>query len=175
MIMRRSSFHAMAVIAALAALVMAVAAGDAVAQTRGARDGGDRVPRFESLKSANVHLRVGPGTQHPIDWVLQRANLPVRVIAEAEQWRRIVDATGTVGWVHQRMLSGRRYGLVTGEVRALRRDPDRAAVPVARLEPGVVGRLLECREGWCRMEAGGFRGWIARADIWGIDPDEVFK
>lgn len=150
-------------------------AGVAGAQPRAARETGDNLPRFQSLKSDSVHLRVGPGTQHPIDWVLQRRNLPVRVVAEVDQWRRVIDSMGTVGWVHQQMLSSRRHGLVVGEIRTLRRDPAADAVAVARLEPGVVGRLLECREGWCRMEAGGFRGWIARPEIWGIDPGETFK
>lgn len=157
----------------LLALAM-LTATDAPAQSRAGREP-DAAPRFQSLKSDNVHLRVGPGTQHPIEWVLQRRNLPVRVIAEIDQWRRIVDSSGTVGWVHQQMLSGRRYGIVTGEIRALRREPDRESVAVARLEPGVIGRLLECRDAWCRMEAGGFRGWIARAEIWGTEPNEVLK
>jgi SH3-like domain-containing protein len=157
---------------ALAALVWA---GVAAAQPRAARDGGENLPRFQSLKSDSVHLRVGPGTQHPIDWVLQRRNLPVRVIAEVDQWRRVVDSTGTVGWVHQQMLSSRRYAIVMGEIRALRRDAAADAVAVARLEPGVVARLHECREAWCRIEAGGFRGWIARDDIWGVAPGETFR
>lgn len=155
-------------------LALVLVAADADAQSRNARDA-DSVPRFLSLKSDNVHLRVGPGTQHPIEWVLQRRNLPVRVIAEIDQWRRIVDSTGTVGWVHQQMLSGRRFGIITGEIRALRREPSRDAVAVARLEPGVIGRILECRDAWCRMEAGGFRGWIARNEFWGTDPNEVVK
>jgi SH3-like domain-containing protein len=87
----------------------------------------------------------------------------------------VIDSTGTVGWVHQQMLSARRHAIVTGEIRSLRRDPAAGSVAVARLEPGVVGRLLECREGWCRMEAGGFRGWVARPEIWGVDPGETFK
>ena len=163
---------------ALAALWLATLLWAALAsaqQPRAARESGDNLPRFQSLKSDNVHLRVGPGTQHPIDWVLQRRNLPVRVVAEVDQWRRVIDSTGTVGWVHQQMLSARRHGVVTGEIRTLRRDPSPAAVAVARLEPGVIGRLLECREGWCRMEAGGFRGWIARDDIWGVAPGETFR
>lgn len=158
----------------MVALTLTLAAIQAGAQSRPARDA-DLGPRFQSLKSDNVHLRVGPGTQHPIEWVLQRRNLPVRVIAEIDQWRRIVDSTGTVGWVHQQMLSGRRYGIVTGEIRPLRREPVREAVAVARLEPGVIGRILECRDSWCRMEAGGFRGWIARNEFWGTDPNEVVK
>ncbi|MBM3523934.1 MAG: hypothetical protein FJX57_13340 [Alphaproteobacteria bacterium] len=144
------------------------------AQTRAGRDGGF-APHYQSLKSETVHLRVGPGTQHPIDWVLQRRHLPVRVIAEAETWRRIVDSTGTVGWVHQQTLSSRRYAIVTGDTRTLRRAAQADSAGVARLEPGVIGRLFECRDGWCRIEAGGFRGWLPRGELWGVDPGETFK
>ena len=159
-----------AVLAMLAACWMAMAS----AQTRNGRDA-PSTPHYQSLKSDTVHMRVGPGTQHPIEWVLQRRNLPVRVIAELEQWRRVVDPTGTAGWVHQQTLSSRRYAMVTGEIRSLRRAPQADAVTIALLEPGVIGRLMECAGAWCRMEAGGFRGWIARAEIWGTDPGEVFK
>ncbi len=159
-----------AVLAVLAAGLTAMA----TAQTRGGRDA-PSAPRYQSLKSDTVHLRVGPGTQHPIEWVLQRRHLPVRVIAEIEQWRRIVDATGTTGWVHQQTLSSRRYAMVTGEIRSLRRAPQLDGPAIARLEPGVIGKLVECRDSWCRMEAGGFRGWIARSEIWGTDPGEAIK
>jgi SH3-like domain-containing protein len=97
------------------------------------------------------------------------------VLAESDQWRKVRDSNGTEGWVSRALLSGARYGVVTGEIRALRRDPSADAVAVARLEPGVVGKLLECRDAWCRMEAGGFRGWIARAEFWGTDPGENFR
>lgn len=160
--------------AALLAVLASLWVWDARAQSRTNRDAGF-TPRYQSLKSESVHLRVGPGTQHPIDWVLQRRNLPVRVIAEAETWRRIVDSTGTTGWVHQQTLSARRYAIVVGEPRDLRRAPQPGAAAVARLEPGVIGRLFECRDGWCRLEAGGFRGWMPRTEIWGVDPGETFK
>lgn len=161
--------------AALFAVLVAVAWGvEASPQSRSPRDP-TFSPYYQSLKSDSVHMRVGPGTNHPIEWVMQRRNMPVRVIAEADTWRRIVDPSGTVGWVHQQTLSSRRYAVVVGEPRLLRRGPQADAAAVARLEPGVIGRLFECRDGWCRLEAGGFRGWIALAEIWGAEPGETFK
>ncbi len=151
-----------------------LAAPTAFAQGRGGRDG-ETLPRWQSLKAEPVNFRVGPGNQHPIEWVVKRRHLPVRVLAQSDQWRRVVDSNGTTGWVSRALLSGARYGVVTGEIRTLRRDPAPDAVAVARLEPGVVGKLMECRDAWCRMEAGGFRGWIARAEFWGTDPDENFR
>src|SRR5262245_43036440 len=68
--------------------------------------------RCVSPKSDRVYLRQGPGTDYPIAWVFQRAGLPVEVIREFEVWRQVRDASGTVGWVHSSLLSGRRTALI---------------------------------------------------------------
>src|SRR5215475_14639412 len=107
------------------------------------------IPRFVSLRSSEVNLRTGPGTMYPVDWVYVRRDLPVEIIAEFDVWRKIRDWQGTVGWVHQSMLDGRRMARITGAERELRSEPAEAASIVARLAPGVIGRLLECAASWC--------------------------
>ncbi len=138
-----------------------------------AADSGLPVPRFVSLRSGEINLRTGPGTGYPVDWVYTRRGMPVEVIAEFETWRRIRDWQGTLGWVHQSMLDGRRTALVVGEVQTLRRRPAPDAPAVARVEPGVVGELLECEVRWCRIEVKGYRGWLLRDQFWGAYPAET--
>ena len=133
------------------------------------------IPRFVSLRSNEVNLRTGPGTTYPVDWVFVRRGLPVEIIAEFDVWRKIRDLQGTVGWVHQSMLDGRRTARITGAERDLRSEPAEAASIVARLEPGVIGRLLECEAAWCEIEAAGYRGWLKRDDFWGTYPDETVR
>lgn len=133
------------------------------------------VPRYVSLRADEVRLRAGPNITYPIEWVIRRRHLPVEVIAEFELWRRIRDPQGAEGWVHQSLLSGRRYAVITGETRTLRRRPEPDAPPVARAEAGVVGELIECQGIWCRMDAGGFRGWLRRNEIWGVYPNEAVR
>src|ERR1700738_2020313 len=70
------------------------------------------VPRFVSLHADRVNLRTGPGDRYPIDWVLTRRDMPVEIIAQFEHWRQIRDWEGTKGWVHQRMLAGKRDVIV---------------------------------------------------------------
>jgi SH3-like domain-containing protein len=132
------------------------------------------VPRFASLRSDEVNLRTGPGQRYPIEWVLTRKDMPVEILREFANWRRVRDWQGTEGWVHERMVTGRRDVIVTGAIRALHREPDAGSPLVARAEPGVVARLLECRGGWCRIEAGEFSGWVRRSDVWGVFPEEAF-
>jgi SH3-like domain-containing protein len=133
------------------------------------------LPRFVSLKSGEVNLRTGPGPRYPIEWVLMRKDMPVEVLAEFETWRKIRDIEGTEGWVHQRMLSGRRTAIIVGGVRSLHRRDDGQTPVIANLEPGVVGTLLECKGAWCRMEAAGQKGWLQRSEFWGVYPNENFE
>src|SRR5215475_11966413 len=108
----------------------------------GESEGGQKLPRFVSLRSDQINLRVGPGENYPIEWVLTRKEMPVEIVKEFENWRMIRDWQGTEGWVHERMLTGKRAVVIRGGIRTLHRLPDPASPAVARAQPGVVARLL---------------------------------
>ena len=128
------------------------------------------LPRFVSLRSDEVNLRAGPGQRYPIDWIYSRKDLPVEVIAEFEAWRKIRDWQGTEGWVHQSMLSGRRMMVVIGGQRILRGGDSDSADTLALVDPGVLGRLLQCprNRDYCRVEVNQIQGWFKRDEIWGV-------
>jgi SH3-like domain-containing protein len=153
--------------AAIAALALAAASLAVGAE--------EKTPRFASLRADLVNLRTGPGERYPIEWVYQRKGLPVEVTAEYDVWRKVRDSDGTEGWVHQRMLAAARNVVVKGALRTLRADPGPDAAAVARAEPGVIAHLLECRGAWCRLEAQGVKGWLQRADVWGVLPNETVQ
>jgi SH3-like domain-containing protein len=136
------------------------------------------IPRFVSMKFNLTNVRVGPGKRYPVEWVFQRKTMPVEIIGQFDVWRKIRDWEGTEGWVVEQAVSGTRSFIVTGEIRALHDDPDETASLVARVEPGVIGKLLECpasTPAWCRVDAGGVKGWIRRDEIWGVLPGETFE
>jgi SH3-like domain-containing protein len=162
------------ILVACCALSAALAVRAALASAAEAEPG-ERLPRFVSLRSDQVNLRVGPGENYPIQWVLTRKEMPVEIIKEFEHWRMIHDWQGTEGWVHERMVSGKRTVVVKGGIRALHRLPDLASDIVARAEPGVLAHLIECRGAWCRIEAADFTGWVQRVEIWGVYPDEAVQ
>jgi SH3-like domain-containing protein len=132
------------------------------------------VPRYVSLKSGEVNMRIGPGTRYSINWVYKREGLPVEIIQEFDQWREIRDSDGTTGWVHKQMLQGKRMAVIKKGTAVLRRAADAQSGPMLRLEPGVVGRLLECEKDWCRLQVSGHKGWIEKTHIWGVYPKEEF-
>jgi SH3-like domain-containing protein len=112
------------------------------------------------------------GVRYPIDWVYHRPGLPVEIIDEFDTWRRIRDWEGTVGWVHQSMLEGKRTALVNGGQRLLRKEPGDDAPGIAFMEPGVLGKLISCQSDWCEVSIQGYRGWLRRSDFYGIYPQE---
>ena len=163
----------------------ALVAGPAAAQEKGPQAAAEEsrrptppgrtglpLPRFVTLRAAEVNLRSGPGTRYPIDWVYQRSGMPVEIIDEFDTWRRIRDWQGTEGWVHQSMVRGQRGILVIGQVHTLRRRPEPDAPGVARLEAGVVGELDRCSGEWCQVSAGGYSGWLERQAFYGLYPYE---
>ena len=132
-------------------------------------------PHFASLRAERVNLRSGPSEDFPIQWVYTRRGLPVEILASFDIWRKVRDFDGTEGWIHQQMLTGRRSVLITGAIRNLRRDPDPTAGVVAQLEPGVVAAISHCTQTWCEIKAGGYKGWLSRAELWGLEPDEIIQ
>lgn len=138
------------------------------------RSTGLPLPRFVSVdqQRSEANVRFGPGKQYPINWVFTRPGIPLEVIAEFDNWRKIKDHEGEEGWISAHLLSGHRTIMVQGAVRDLRRTADNQARVVLRAEPGVLGDLLECRDSWCRVEIEGQRGWLQRSEFWGSLPGE---
>ena len=135
----------------------------------------ETLPRFASLRWAEVNLRTGPGDRYPIEWILTKKGMPVEVVDKYDVWRKVLDWQGSSGWVHERTLAGGRTVMVTGQMRSLRAEPSATAPVVAKAEPGALAQLLACRGAWCRIEAQGIKGWLERGQIWGVFPDEVVE
>lgn len=127
------------------------------------------LPRFASLKADEVNMRAGPGQSYPVEWVFTRKGLPIEIVAEYDQWRKIQDIEGTVGWVHRVMLSGQRTVVVAGaDLVTAYDDPADDAMAIFRAEPGVQGSLLSCEGDWCRIDVNGAKGWMPMASLWGV-------
>ena len=161
-----------------------VVAEEAVIPVTGnGKSSGLPVPRFVSLKSNKVNVRRGPSTDQAIVWVFSRAGLPVEVIAEFENWRRVRDSEGADGWVFHSLLSGRRTVLVSpwsksqqGPVSIPLHDRQSAGSSVvAQLQPGVIGDLVECDGKWCELAVGSYSGYVQQKKLWGVYRDEKIE
>lgn len=135
------------------------------------------VPRFVSLKSDRVNVRMGPSRDHDIAWTYVKSGLPVEIVQEFENWRRIRDWEGKEGWVFHSLLSGRRTALVTPWEQTgttpLRARSNSDASVVAQMEPNVLSNVTECAGGWCRVNGEAYDGWVDQSRLFGVYPDEV--
>ncbi len=131
------------------------------------------LPRYVSLKGSEGNARRGPSLSHRIDWVFRHAGMPLYVTAEFGHWRRVEDRDGAGGWVHYALLSGVRTAIVQEDMAELHSRPDTQSTVVARAENGAIVRLGECTKDWCRVSGSGTKGWVPKAVLWGVDPDEI--
>lgn len=125
------------------------------------------LPRFVSIKSAIANGREGPGMDRRIQWIYERAGLPMLLVAEDGQWRRVRDPGGAEVWMHADNLDARRTVFVSSErAIALRRNPQSSAAALAMLSPGVIGTLTGCHGDWRRVSIGGRVGWVGKDEVW---------
>lgn len=126
------------------------------------------VPRYVSLSTEGANGRRGPGLEHRVDWIYERAGLPLQVTGESGPWRRVRDPDGAQVWMHAQNLAARRTAYVTADI-PLRRTPRPGARPVAHLSPGVIGVLTGCEGDWRRIAIGGRVGWAEASALWGAE------
>lgn len=148
------------------------------------------IPRFVSLDATQARLRAGPGTQYRIKWLYTREGVPLEIIAEYGNWRKVRDQSGDAGWMHHSLLSGERTAVVAPwkkNVIPLMGRPSPQSDLVAKLEPGVEVSVNSCTGKWCEvtiahgtLEASGFEGAalegnVRQISLWGVYPGEMFN
>ncbi len=142
------------------------------------------IPRFVSLKSNDINVRNGPSINQNIKWKFVRKGIPVEIIEEFDNWRRVRDWQGETGWVHGNLLSGKRTAFVkpwgeSGTV-PLRVDPDDTAKIIAELEPLVLAEISECKQKWCEISGRDLNGrtwdgWMEQSQLFGVYADETIE
>ncbi|GHC67046.1 SH3 domain-containing protein [Limoniibacter endophyticus] len=153
----------------------------ALAQETRVGPSGLPLPRFVSLKSGRVNARVGPGLNYAISWLYIKAGLPVEIIQEFDNWRKIRDSEGAVGWVNQSLLSGRRTILAAPwekdkeQLIPVYSQPQDGARLIAQVEPGAFGQLQQCNGTWCQISFNGREGWMDQTRLWGAYPGEKIE
>lgn len=127
-----------------------------------------KTPYWASIDESKARMRTGPSTEYPVKWVYRREKLPIKVIDIHQDWRKIEDPDGDQGWMHVRLLSPVRTAMVIGKSNAeLLDEPSPNSRVAWRAEPGVVGRIEDCKDGYCRMDIAGRAGYIDVRKIMG--------
>lgn len=169
-----------ALVTSISATVPAISNVSAQSSTSGKT--GLPIPRFVSLKSKRVNMRIGPGKQFKVAWLYLKQGLPIEIIQEYDNWRKVRDPEGNEGWILHSLLSGKRTAIVNpGEkdkeagIANLHQDGTSESAIIARIEPGVVTSVSSCQEEWCQITVEESEGYIEKKYLWGVYPDELIE
>jgi len=130
---------------------------------------GLKIPRIVSLKTSLTYMRSGPGKEFPIKFELKQKGHPLKIIAEYNNWRKVITFNNISGWVHTQLLSSVRTGLIT-KTTFLKKIPSNSSNSVAKLLPNLLINIIICRENWCKIEIVKnkvYVGWVQSETIWG--------
>ena len=122
---------------------------------------------FLSLKNSKVNLRQGPSFEHPVKLIYKKKYLPIVILNKSDTWRKTKDFEKNSGWIHISQLSKKRSALNMKNNSVLYRKPTIYSTPIAKLEVGRLVLIKKCKEKWCKITSGNFRGWIKKNYLWG--------
>ncbi len=158
----------------LAAALSVLAAVALIPDPAVAADAKKSVPYYASISASRARMRTGPARTYPASWLYQRQDLPIKVVAIFKEWRKVADPDGTEGWMQANLLSGTRTAIVHGAGPVeMREKPAASGKLLWRAAPGVVGRLSQCGNGWCRFDVKGQAGFVAIGGLWGVEAGET--
>ena len=136
-------------------------------------DTGYKIPRFVSLKSNNVNLRVGSSTNYPIILNYTKEALPVEIIDEYLVWRKINDIEGNEGWIHKTLLKGDRFAIINqvyqSSVHVYSKPKGKKIGEVGKYN---IVKISTCLDQWCKVNFKKYKGWINKEYLWGVYKDE---
>tara|TARA_B100001115_G_C15712747_1_gene346244 strand:+ start:257 stop:700 length:444 start_codon:yes stop_codon:yes gene_type:complete len=121
---------------------------------------------FLSLKKSKVNVRYGPSFESPIKFIYKKIDLPIKQIDKKENWRRIVDFKNNSGWIHWSQLK-KINSIIPLENKILFKNASNFSKPLAVIEKGRVLIVKNCKDKWCKIKSGKFKGWIKMNNIWG--------
>ena len=122
---------------------------------------------FLSLKKDKVYVRYGPGKDYPIKYIYKKKFLPVKVIDQKDNFRKIIDHKKNSGWIHRIMLR-KLNSLVILEEKIVFKRNSKFSKPLIKLEKGRLVIIIKCEVNWCKIETENYSGWINTKNVWGI-------
>ena len=137
---------------------------------------GLEIPRFVSLKSNDVNMRVGPSVNYPIKLKYVFQNYPLEIIDEFDVWRKSKDHEGNIGWIHKSLIKGDRFILINHNTN---RDVNLYNIPNGKII-GIIKKnnildLNLCILDWCKVSKDKVTGWVLKENIWGVYQTEMYN
>ncbi len=123
---------------------------------------------FLTLRNDKVNLRQGPSFDYPVKIFYKKKFLPVLVQERSDNFRKIRDHENNTGWIHISQLSKKKAAIVIDDKLILFNSPTVYSNPLAILKKGRLVKIKSCKNDWCKVLTGNFKGWVKRNSLWGL-------
>ena len=123
---------------------------------------------FRTLRNDKVNLRQGPSFDYPIKIFYKKKFLTVLIQDISGNFRKIRDQENNSGWVHISQLSKKKAAIVIEEQLIMFSGSTLYSNPVAKLKEGRLVTIRKCKNDWCKVETGEYKGWLKKSGLWGL-------
>ena len=122
---------------------------------------------FLTLKYNKVKVRQGPSFKHPVKFIYKKKYLPIKIIDNKDNFRKITDLKNNNGWIHVSQLSKKKSAINIHNLSIIFKKPNIYSQPMAKLEKGKMVIVKKCKEDWCKIITNDYKGWIFKNYLWG--------
>ena len=123
---------------------------------------------FLTLRNDKVNLRQGPSFDYPVKIFYNKKFLPVLIQDRSDNFRKIRDHENNSGWIHISQLSKKKAAITIDDDLVLFSSSTVYSNPIAILKKGRLVRINKCKNEWCKIYTGGFKGWLQKKSLWGL-------
>ena len=123
---------------------------------------------FLTVRYDEVNLRQGPSREYPIKIFYKKKFLPVIIQDQSENFRKIRDHENNTGWIHISQLSKKKAALIVEDEILMFKNPTIYSKPIAILKEGRLVKIVNCKDVWCKIKTGKFKGWLKKEYLWGL-------
>ena len=123
---------------------------------------------FRTLRNDKVNLRQGPSFEYPIKIFYKKKFLPVLIQDRSDNFRKIRDHENNTGWIHISQLSKKKAAIIVDDGSLLFNGSTIYSNPVAVLKKGRLVKINKCKNDWCKIKTGEFKGWVKKESLWGL-------
>ena len=123
---------------------------------------------FLTLRNDKVNLRKGPSFDYPVKIFYKKKFLPVLIQDRSDNFRKVRDHENNSGWIHISQLSKKKAAITIEDDLILFRSSTIYSNPIAVLKKGRLVRINSCKNEWCKINTGKFKGWLQKKNLWGL-------
>jgi len=122
---------------------------------------------YLTLRNDKVNLRQGPSFKHPVKLIYNKKFLPLLIQDKSENFRKILDHENNSGWIHISQLSKKKAALNDEDDSIIFKKPSKYSKPLAIAKKGRLLLIKKCKNNWCRIKTGKYKGWIKKEKLKG--------